>query len=57
MKEHLIIQYTAEMEHMEEEDKNLFNTLIGDRKAKNKEKKQKLKMETQANRNVIYNSL
>ena len=54
MKEQLIIDYSAQMELMENENNNLFNDLVGIKKAKNKEKKQKFKMEAQANRMFIH---
>ena len=42
------------MEEMEAEDEVLFKSLVGKRKEKNKETKQRMKMESQANRKIIF---
>ncbi len=48
-KESKIIKFIAEMELMEKEDESLFKMLVSKRKEKNKELKQKIKMEYQEN--------
>ena len=54
-KEIMVIKYISEMERMEEEDEQSFKNLVGKRKEKNKETKQRLKMEAQANRKKFIN--
>jgi hypothetical protein len=55
-KEIMVINFISEMEGMEEEDETLFKALVTKRKEKNKETKQRMKVETQANRklNIFY---
>jgi hypothetical protein len=54
-KEIMVIKYISEMERMEQEDEQLFKNLVSKRKEKNKETKQRIKMESQANRKKKLN--